>query len=453
MSRKLTVAVVGGGMFFEDIIGQALKDFARGGFAGGLTSIAQSAWTPKVADIEVATVAIGTHSAKRGTAGKLVDWWKADMPAETAPKAYYGQKVWEQIIEECRPDVLFVATPDHLHVEPIEYALERGVHVITEKPMCLKTAQADRLVELARRKGLVLAVDMHKRYDPFVRELMANSVPKYDTIYRVRAVLEEPLEVSSEIFAWAEQSNPFAYVGCHWLDVVGHYLGVVPQAVYATGEKNLLVNWDKYVKVIAERQGKPLSKFSKHGPIDTWDSMNVNVTYSNGMRGDFNNAWINPYEFEGNVNQDIEVYGILGRGFVDQQDRGFREAICGVGSKTRNPTFGGRIRGLAGQAGGTVAGPVELFGYGKASIVAGMLAISRVKFFGEDPALLAGSYADAASQRSITMIIEAATAVAERNYQYSRAGRGAPVSARLEEGGIIILDPYGPQVEEVVYRQ
>lgn len=448
MARKLNVAVIGGGMFFEDIIGQSLKDFARGGFAGALTSVAQSAWAPQVADIEIRTLAIGTHSAKRGTAGKLVDWWKTDMPAETAPKAWYGEKVWEPILEEHRPDILFVATPDHLHYEPILYALERGVHVVTEKPMCLKTAEADRIIALAAEKGLVLAVDMHKRYDPFVRELMTHSVPKYDTIYRVRAVLEEPLEVSSEIFAWAEQSNPFAYVGCHWLDVVGHYLGVLPQAVYATGEKNLLVNWDKYVKIIAERQGKPLSKFAKHGPIKTWDSMNVNVTYTNGMRGDFNNAWINPYEFEGNVNQDIEVYGILGRGFVDQQERGFREAICGVGSKTRNPTFGGRIRG-AGPAGGSV----EVFGYGKASIVAGMLAVARTKFFGEDPAKLAGSYPDAASQRSITMIIEAATAVAERNYAYSRQCKGAPVSARLDDGSITLLDPYKPQAEETLYRR
>lgn len=446
MARALKVAVLGGGMFFDEIIGQSLKDFARGGLAGALTSIAQSVWAPKVADVSIQTLAIGTHSAKRGTAGKLVEWWMKDMGRADAPKAFYGEKVWEQIIEECKPDVLVVATPDHLHHEPIAYALERGIHVLTEKPMCLKTSEADQLIDLAARKGLILSVDMHKRYDPFVRELMTHSAARYDTIYRVRAVLEEPLEVASEIFAWAEKSNPFAYVGCHWLDVVDHYLGVLPQAVYATGEKNLLVQWDKYVKIIAERQGKPLSQFSRHEPINTWDSMNVNVTYTNGMRGDYNNAWINPYEFEGNVNQDIEVYGILGRGFVDQQERGFREAICGVGSKTRNPTFSGRIRNAGG-------GATELFGYGKASILAGMLAVSRVKFFGEDPATLAGSYPEGASQRSITMIIEAASAVAERNYNYSQQRKGAPVSARLDEESIILLDPYAGQAEEPLYRR
>src|SRR5580658_2508476 len=67
--------------------------------------------------------------------------------------------------------------------------------------------------------------------------------------------------------------------------------------------------------------------------------VDVAVTYDDGMRGDYNNNWINPAEFEGAVNQEIEVYGIYGRGFVDQQDRGYRETIIGDGTRTRNPSF------------------------------------------------------------------------------------------------------------------
>ncbi|MCX5660027.1 MAG: hypothetical protein NTW19_09935 [Planctomycetota bacterium] len=35
-NRRLSVAIVGGGMFFDDIIGQSFKDFMRGGIAPGL---------------------------------------------------------------------------------------------------------------------------------------------------------------------------------------------------------------------------------------------------------------------------------------------------------------------------------------------------------------------------------------------------------------------------------
>jgi hypothetical protein len=250
--------------------------------------------------------------------------------------------------------------------------------------------------------------------------------------------------VSTEIFAWAEDSNPFSYVGCHWVDVVSHYLKVKPRALYATGEKNLLQRWDFYSRKIAALQGTDTSRFRSTDPIDAWDAINVNVTYDNGMRGDFNNNWINPAEFEGAVNQEIEVYGVLGRGFVDQQDRGFRETITGDGTRTRNPTFGGRI---------TDAGEhTELFGYGKASIVAGLLAIARAKFEGADATELGDSYPHAESQRDVTMILEAAAVVADRNYARLRNDGCAPVTAQIGDDSITLLDPLADGPEDVYRR-
>ena len=274
---------------------------------------------------------------------------------------------------------------------------------------------------------------MHKRYDPFVREMMSKAEEHYGQINRVRAVLEEPLEVSTDIFAWAEQSNPFAYVGCHWLDVVHHYLGVRPVSLFATGQKNLLMNWDQHHQEVARRRGVDPASFKRQHAIKTWDSVDVAITYDNGMRGDYNNNWINPAEFEGAVNQEIELYGIYGRGIVDQQDRGYREAIIGDGSRTRNPTFGGRIQHHGGKP--------EIFGYGKASIAAGLLAIIRRRLLGESIESLDETYPTAASQRDIVRVIEAASIVAEKNYEYLQAGKGTPVTAVLEETGIRIIEP------------
>ena len=294
-------------------------------------------------------------------------------------------------------------------------------------------SETDQIITRAKETERVVAVDMHKRYDPFVREMMSKATEQYGPINRIRAVLEEPLEVSTEVFAWAEQSNPFAYVGCHWLDVVHHYLQVKPVAVYATGQKNLLLNWDKHHVEVARRRGVEPSSFKRQEPIRTWDSVDVAVTYDNGMRGDYNNNWINPAEFEGAVNQEIELYGIYGRGIVDQQERGYREAIIGDGSRTRNPSFGGRIHHLGGHP--------EIFGYGKASIAAGLLAIIRRRLFGDTMADLEGTYPDADSQRDIVQVIEAASVVAEKNFECFQAGRGTPVSALLNDSEIQIIEP------------
>ena len=431
-ARSLDVAIIGGGMFFDDIIGQTFKDFVRSGIAGALTSIGMSHLAPAVADVKINVSAVGTRSQSSGTAGRIANWFAEEFP-DRKINPRYGAEVWKDILANDQPDVLFVATPDHVHTQPILDALDAGCDVITEKPLCLTTSEADRIIAKAAEKDRIVAVDMHKRFDPFVRDMMLNAHDKYGAINRVRAVLEEPLEVSTEIFAWAEQSDPFAYVGCHWLDVVHHYLKVKPRSVFASGQKNLLVHWDQHHQEVARRRGVAPGSFKKQHAIQTWDSIDVAVTYHDGMRGDYNNNWINPAEFEGAVNQEIELYGIYGRGLVDQQDRGFREAVIGDGSRTRNPSFGGRIRHHGGH--------LELFGYGKASIASGLLAIVRHRLLGESLSDLDETYPTAASQRDVVQVIEAAATVAEKNFQHFQAGRGTPVTAVLSDTEIQVVEP------------
>ncbi|MGI5820355.1 MAG: Gfo/Idh/MocA family protein [Armatimonadota bacterium] len=418
---KLRVAVVGGGMFFEDVIGQAVMDFERYGIAPYLGDIGQGAHARGLADIEVEFVAIGTHSEKRGTAGKICDWYREGVP-DSAIEPFYGDTVWEDIIAGVEPDLLIVATPDDLHYAPIMGALAHGVDVITEKPLCLWLEQADEIISAADRTGLIVSCDMHKRYDPMNVKLFRDLVPRMGEVNYVRAVLEEPLEVSTEIFKWAARSNPFSYVGCHWTDVVHHYLGVEPVSLHATGQKKLLANWTD------PTTGEP-------APIDTFDSVQVKVTYEDGMEALYVNAWTNPADFEGPVNQEIKVFGTLGSAFMDQQDRGLRYCITGEGSRTTNPFFNGLTPAYERFD--------EMKGYGKDSLTAGFSAIMRRRLLGVDREELAQDYPTAASQRSTVALIEAAQAVADLNLAYTEAGDGSPVTAFLGDGEIEIRDPLG----------
>ena len=419
MADTLRVAVVGGGMFFEDVVGQTVMDFERYGLAPYIGSIGLGRYARPLADLQVQFCAIGTHSERRGTAGKIAQWYREGVP-DTVIKPYYGETVWEEIIEAEAPDLLIVVTPDDLHHAPIMHAVEHGVDVITEKPLCLKLAEADEITEATASGDRVVAVDMHKRYDPMNVKLFRDLVPRMGDVNYLRAVLEEPLEVSTEIFKWANRSNPFSYVGCHWTDVVHHYLGVKPLSLHATGQKNLLVNWKD-----------PATGESK--PIDTFDSVQVKVTYDSGMEALYVNAWINPPDFEGPVNQEIKVFGTLGSAFMDQQDRGLRYCITGQGSRTTNPFFNGLMPRYERFN--------EMKGYGKDSLTAGFVAIARHRILAEGLAEIEPDYPTAASQRPTVALVEAAEEVAELNLQYTRAGRGSPVTAFLGDGGITVLDP------------
>lgn len=319
--QKLRLALVGGGMFGREVVLRSLMDVERFGIVPYLDSAGLDHHGPELAEVAFEVVAVGTRTEK--TAKTLVAEYKRAIE-NSSIRAYSGQAPWEPILAECEPDVLFVATPDHLHAEPIRAALAAGTHVVSEKPLTLKLQEVDEILTAARKAKRIVAVDMHKRYDSFLRSAFVDLVPRLGDLNYGRAVLEEPLEISTEIFKWADRSNPFSYVGCHWSDLFAFYLGVQPVSLHAVGQKNLLVNW----KDAAHPEG-----------IDTFDSMQVSVEYDNSMRVDYVNAWINPKEFEGPVNQELEIVGTKGRVFVDQQDRGMRSTIAGAGSRSHNPHF------------------------------------------------------------------------------------------------------------------
>ena len=67
-------------------------------------------------------------------------------------------------------DAIVVTSPHTLHYEHARLALQRGLHVMCDKPMCTKGDEARELVGLAREKKLHLLVPYGWHYKPFVRK-------------------------------------------------------------------------------------------------------------------------------------------------------------------------------------------------------------------------------------------------------------------------------------------
>jgi len=55
-------------------------------------------------------------------------------------------------------EAVSITTPNHTHFAMALAALEAGLHVVCEKPLCFTTQEAERLVELARAKNRILGV-------------------------------------------------------------------------------------------------------------------------------------------------------------------------------------------------------------------------------------------------------------------------------------------------------
>jgi predicted dehydrogenase len=62
-------------------------------------------------------------------------------------------------------DLVVVSTPPDSHFSWAKVALQRGIHVILEKPMALTAEQCDELMALADSSGRLLVVYQNRRYD------------------------------------------------------------------------------------------------------------------------------------------------------------------------------------------------------------------------------------------------------------------------------------------------
>lgn len=88
---------------------------------------------------------------------------RANAFAETYHAEAYTD--WKQLLERDDIDAIQLATPHNVHAEMAIAAANAGKHVLTEKPMAISMADADAMIEAARRNNVLLGVFFQNRYN------------------------------------------------------------------------------------------------------------------------------------------------------------------------------------------------------------------------------------------------------------------------------------------------
>lgn len=76
----------------------------------------------------------------------------------------YGS--YEELVSDPEIDLVYVATPHSMHFEHTRLALEHGKNVLCEKAFTMNAGQAEEVIALAEKKGLLLAEAIWPRYMP-----------------------------------------------------------------------------------------------------------------------------------------------------------------------------------------------------------------------------------------------------------------------------------------------
>lgn len=80
---------------------------------------------------------------------------------------------YDHMLDTADLDAVLIATPTRFHGPMVRSALERGLHVFCEKPLCLTSQESRELAELAAERGLVTQVGYHNRFVGAFREVKA----------------------------------------------------------------------------------------------------------------------------------------------------------------------------------------------------------------------------------------------------------------------------------------
>jgi predicted dehydrogenase len=123
----------------------------------------------------------------------------ADLRRERADAAVAG--TGGQAVDDFRQffgrvDAVTVAVPTVDHLAVARAFLDRGVHVLVEKPMAVSVAEADQMRQAAASSGAILAVGHTERFNPAIQAaLPALQHPRFIEIHRLSGFPERSLDI------------------------------------------------------------------------------------------------------------------------------------------------------------------------------------------------------------------------------------------------------------------
>jgi D-galacturonate reductase len=298
--RTLRTGMVGMGMIFDETYRPFFEKVHRDGL-----------FERSFGDIDVPLTAVATRTGSRADAYR-----KSAGSKVAAFTSFAGQDSVDQMLK-AGVDVACVATPDDRHFEAAKAILSAGVHVLIEKPSVLDLAQLDELVALAEKQGLLAKVVYHKLLDPDhkkLRTFVHDGVLRH--VNNGYCSLLEPKSISGGQFAeWIKGRNPGTYVAVHYIKLIDFTFGGRLKTVMATGQRGL----------VGAANGS------------TWDTNQLRLIYEydDGREAafDIHTSWVNPDNFPGYVEQEVQFRFDNGVWNGHSRRRGIE---CTVEGKTPN---------------------------------------------------------------------------------------------------------------------
>ncbi len=136
-------------------------------------------------------------------------------------------KNYLSLLSASKINALSIAVPTHLHYQIAKESLNQGINILLEKPITSTLKNADKLLDIAREKNLILQVGHIERFNPVIK--------------KVKAMINKPLFIECQRLGYYDtRINDVGAVldlMIHDLDIILHLVDSKIETIDATGSK------------------------------------------------------------------------------------------------------------------------------------------------------------------------------------------------------------------------
>lgn len=156
--------------------------------------------------------------------------------AETIAARYHTRPYtdYRQMLDEQQPDAVAICVPTSSHMEVALEVIQRGIHLLIEKPIALNIEEAKTLISAAEKAGVKMAVGHIERFNPAIialKEHLANH--ELGHVFQLDAHREGPLPVRiSDVGVVID-------LAVHDLDIIRYVIQAEIVRVYAETQRGL----------------------------------------------------------------------------------------------------------------------------------------------------------------------------------------------------------------------
>ncbi|MDO8638383.1 MAG: Gfo/Idh/MocA family oxidoreductase [Candidatus Daviesbacteria bacterium] len=169
---------------------------------------------------------------------------------------------FNDILNDPKVDCVIIVTPAQTHYEIVKQALKAGKHVLVEKPLTTTVEDAREIVQIAKRKKLVLAVDHTFKFNAGIQKLKEIiDEGELGKIYYMYGLYNALGPIRKDVSAMWDLSPHFIYTANYLLDSK-------PISVLAKGRDLLIKGMD--------------------------DVVFLNFEYENGVLFNLHSSWLDP---------------------------------------------------------------------------------------------------------------------------------------------------------------